>query len=80
MKIHGFYIEGFGIFNETEFPSLSPKVTIVKGPNESGKTTLLAFLRRMIFGFPRKKKGLNLYEPLNGGVMGGRLHIESEEQ
>lgn len=79
MKIHGFYIEGFGIFNETEFPSLSPKVTIVKGPNESGKTTLLAFLRRMIFGFPRKKKGLNLYEPLNGGVMGGRLHIESEE-
>jgi len=79
MKIHGFYIGGFGIFKETEFPSLSPKVTIVQGPNESGKTTLLAFLRRMIFGFPRKKKGVNLYEPLNGGVMGGRLHVESRE-
>ena len=79
MKIHGFYIGGFGIFKETEFPSLSPKVTIVQGPNESGKTTLLSYLRRMIFGFPRKKKGVNLYEPLNGGVMGGRLHIESRE-
>jgi len=79
MKVHGFYIEGFGIFNEIEFSSLSPKVTIVQGPNESGKTTLLAFLRRMIFGFPRKKKGVNLYEPLNGGVMGGRLYIESRE-
>lgn len=79
MKINGFYIDGFGIFHDTEFSSLSPKVTVVKGRNESGKTTLLAFLRRMIFGFPRKAKGVNLYEPLNGGVQGGRLLIESRE-
>jgi uncharacterized protein YhaN len=79
MKINGLYIDGFGIFHDTEFSSLSPKVTVVRGRNESGKTTLLAFLRRMIFGFPRKAKGVNLYEPLNGGVQGGRLLIESGE-
>ena len=77
MKINGFYIDGFGIFHDTEFSPLSSRITVVQGRNESGKTTLLAFLRRMIFGFPRKAKDVNLYEPLNGGVQGGRLHIES---
>jgi uncharacterized protein YhaN len=46
------------------------------GDNESGKTTLMEFLRTLLFGFPRRsKKPINEYEPLRGGNYGGRLQV-----
>lgn len=77
MKIEGLYIDGFGHFHNARLNSFSPHLTVIVGPNEAGKSTLLEFIRRMFFGF--KKKGSNPYPPLNGGKHGGRLRLATPE-
>ncbi len=78
MKIRDIHIDGFGIFHNRTLGELSPHLTIVLGNNESGKSTLLAFIRRVIFGFPSGRKGGNHYEPLNGGERGGRIGVTTD--
>ncbi|WAI00532.1 AAA family ATPase [Methanogenium organophilum] len=76
MKIREMHIEGFGHFHDYTMRDLPPCLTIIKGPNEAGKSTLLAFIRRMLFGKP-PGRSFNPYEPLNGGEYGGRLTVET---
>lgn len=78
MKIRGIHIDGFGIFHNHSLSDISPHLTIILGDNESGKSTLLAFIRRVLFGFPSKRKGGNHYEPLNGGELGGRIGVTTD--
>jgi uncharacterized protein YhaN len=77
MKIKRIYIDGFGLFHNIHTDFLSPGLTLIKGPNEAGKSTMLAFIRRIIFGFPRKSATVNQYQPLNGGTLGGRLSVKT---
>lgn len=77
MKIKEMYIDGFGHFHDYTLRDLPPGLLIVKGPNEAGKSTLLAFIRRMLFGKP-PGRSFNPYEPLNGGEHGGRLTVETD--
>ncbi|HHY45765.1 MAG TPA: AAA family ATPase, partial [Firmicutes bacterium] len=79
MKLRGWHIDGFGIFRDVGVDDIADGVTVFLGPNESGKTTLLEFLRRMLFGFPDRRKRVNLYEPLRGGRHGGRVFVEGDE-
>ncbi|MEA2034315.1 MAG: AAA family ATPase [Euryarchaeota archaeon] len=79
MKIDDIHIDGFGQFNDLSISDLSPGLTIFTGPNEAGKTTILTFIRRMLFGFPGGRSQKNHYPPLTGGKHGGRLVIETEE-
>jgi len=71
-RIERLYIEGYGIFSGFELGPLE-QLTVVVGPNESGKTTLLSFVRSVIFGFPDRRSGENQYLPLAGGRQGGRV-------
>ncbi|XID93705.1 AAA family ATPase [Paenibacillaceae bacterium WGS1546] len=48
-------------------------VTIVCGPNESGKSTMLRFVRAMLYGFPSRKDPVERGEPVFGGRHGGGL-------
>jgi uncharacterized protein YhaN len=61
---------GFGQFNGAHLKP-APGLTVIRGPNEAGKTTFLAFIRAMLFGFERDK-----YPALNGGRRGGWLTVE----
>jgi uncharacterized protein YhaN len=81
MKISSLYIDGFGKFhNWKPSTSFGEGLTAIVGPNEAGKTTLLAFIRRMLYGFPDgRKKDLNHYTPINGVKIGGRLEIQGED-
>jgi len=80
MKIRSLYIDGFGKFHDWKSPTaFGEGLTAIVGPNEAGKTTLLAFIRRMLYGFPDGRKNLNHYPPLNGGKIGGRLEILGED-
>ncbi|MBW1990985.1 MAG: AAA family ATPase [Deltaproteobacteria bacterium] len=72
MYISGFHIEGFGIYRGQGLHGLPPGLILFVGDNESGKTTLMAFIRTVLFGFRRKGSG-NDYQPLLGGSHGGRL-------
>lgn len=52
MKITDIRIQNFGKLKEREI-SLTDGINIIYGPNESGKSTLHAFIRAMLFGLPR---------------------------
>ncbi|HAV42823.1 TPA: hypothetical protein DCX15_02240, partial [bacterium] len=78
MKLEEIYIDGFGIFHNYHLKVLSPTLTIFAGPNEAGKSTLLSFLKRILFGFPDKRNKANPYPPLAGGSHGGRLVVSTD--
>lgn len=78
MKISEFFIDGFGLFHNKLIKDISPGLTVIKGPNEAGKSTILAFIRRIIFGFPKNSNRINQYQPLNGGTPGGRLSVRTK--
>ncbi|MCK5661513.1 MAG: AAA family ATPase, partial [Methanosarcinales archaeon] len=73
MKINKIHIDGFGKFSQLPIEDFQSGLTIFKGANEAGKSTLLAFIRRMLFGFPGNRTSINKYPPLGGGNHGGKL-------
>jgi len=78
MKIESLHIEGFGHFAGQSFGPFAEPLTVVLGDNETGKSTLLAFIRTVLFGFPAQKRG-EFYPPLNGGRHGGRITLASDD-
>ena len=74
MILRGWEIEGFGILRGASMDGLDGGLTLLLGPNEAGKSTLLAFLRFVLFGFARGDQ--QKYPPLAGGRHGGRLRFE----
>ncbi len=79
MRIDGWFIEGFGIFKQREYRGLTSGLTVVLGPNEAGKSTLLAFLRGVLFGFPDRRSRSGVYLPVDGGAHGGRVFLEGPD-
>ncbi|MFH1700599.1 MAG: AAA family ATPase [Candidatus Zixiibacteriota bacterium] len=73
MIIKSVHINGFGIFSNRSINGFDYGINVVYGPNEYGKSTLLEFMRRILFGFPRASKSLNQYLPVDGGQYGGVL-------
>ncbi|MBI3471312.1 MAG: AAA family ATPase [Candidatus Solibacter usitatus] len=76
MRIDGWFIEGFGVFHDYEVKDLPPGLVVFLGPNETGKSTLLAFLRGVLFGFAARRNA-SRYPPLKGGRHGGRVFLEA---
>ena len=79
MKIHSIHIEGFGHFADRQIGPFERPVTVFQGLNEAGKSTLLEFIRRILYGFRsapgRPPAGYNDYPPLAGGRHGGSVTI-----
>ncbi|HUT04791.1 MAG TPA: AAA family ATPase [bacterium] len=73
MRIRGLRLDGFGLFCGQQIDDVPPGLCVFFGDNEAGKSTLLAFIRSMLFGFPGGKA--NRYEPLRGGNYGGSLAL-----
>jgi len=72
MRMAEFYIDGFGRFADLSFADIPPGLTVIRGDNEAGKSTLLAFLRSILFGLPGRNQK-DFYPPLEGGRKGGRI-------
>lgn len=72
-------------FGKLERRSLafSPGLNIVESPNESGKSTLAAFLRAMLYGLSTRDRGAladkNRYLPWSGSLMQGTLELSAED-
>ncbi len=79
MRIRGWHIEGYGVFEDCRAVDLSPGLNIVLGPNEAGKTTLLEFLREMLFGIELSRNKPKRYPARPGLRHGGRLFVETED-
>ncbi|MHB8262552.1 MAG: ATP-binding protein [Acidimicrobiales bacterium] len=79
MKIAGWHMDGFGLFADYTVDDLPPGLTVIYGPNEAGKSTTLAFIRGVLFGFPDGRSSVRRYPPLRGGQAGGKLLIDAED-
>ena len=75
MKIKSFHVNGFGILHNTGIDNISSGLNIFTGDNESGKSTLLRFIRSVLFGMSRNSPR---DEPLQGGSHGGTMEIDLE--
>ena len=78
MIVRRIHIENFGHFHDFTL-ELAPGLNRLRGANEFGKTTLLEFVRRVMWGYPdgRKSQQLNRYPArFNAGEYGGFLELE----
>lgn len=75
VRISGWHVDGFGVLEDYSVNDIQPGLTIFTGPNEAGKSTLLAFIRTMLFGFHGGSPADRQYPPLRGGRHGGRLSL-----
>ena len=74
MKITDVQVDGFGVWKGLDVDSLSSEMTVFHGYNEAGKTTLMQFVRSMMFGFSPGR--LDKYTPpLYGGLAGGAIDL-----
>ena len=83
MKLLQCHVDNFGRLSDFDY-AFSDGLTVICQPNGFGKSTLAAFLKAMLYGFPRtagrsisgneRKK----YLPWQGGTYGGSLDFEFE--
>ena len=79
MKVVSMFIDGFGDFFDKQIGPFNSSVVVFFGPNESGKSTILNYIRTILFGFPTRKKK-ELYPPMEGGHHGGRIVINDGQR
>ncbi|MEQ8847372.1 AAA family ATPase [Botrimarina sp.] len=78
MKLTEIHVDGFGVWHDLQMRDLSSGVTVVYGPNEAGKTTLMHFLRSMLYGVTAERRERYL-PPRSGGRPGGSLGLLSDD-
>ncbi|MNO37610.1 recombination protein F [compost metagenome] len=78
MRLEKLQVSGFGHLHGLSI-DLDGPVTVLYGPNEAGKSTLLGFVRAMLFGIPSRTYGAQRYEPVKGTVHGGMLTIRADD-
>ena len=74
MRIKDIQVDGFGVWNNLKLEELPPGVTLLYGPNEAGKTTLMQFVRTVLYGFSPQRRTRYL-PPVFGGKPGGRVRV-----
>ncbi len=78
MRITDAKIDGFGVWHDLQLTNLSGRVTVFYGANEAGKTTLMQFIRSVMYGISPQQRQRYL-PPLSGGKPGGTLGIVDGE-
>ena len=61
MKIKGIDVEQFGIWRNLSLPVQPNGLSVFYGPNEAGKSTLMKFIRGVLYGFPSGQIGGNQF-------------------
>ncbi|WP_347552373.1 AAA family ATPase [Pseudalkalibacillus hwajinpoensis] len=72
MKLIGLHIYGFGKFEDYQLTNISSRLQLIFGENEAGKSTLLAFIDCILFGFPNRNEDPHAVH----GRYGGKISIE----
>ncbi|EEP7573630.1 AAA family ATPase [Listeria monocytogenes] len=75
MRITSIDIIGYGKWSDAHFNNIT-NFQVFYGENEAGKSTIMAFIHSILFGFPTKQQSIPRMEPKNGGPYGGRLTLE----
>ncbi|HEX3600518.1 MAG TPA: AAA family ATPase [Lacipirellulaceae bacterium] len=77
MKITDLKIDGFGVWHDLTLRGLSPELTVFYGPNEAGKSTLMQFMRSILYGMTPTRRERYL-PPVVGGRPGGWLKVDTD--
>lgn len=78
MRIHELEVTGFGLWRTLYLNNLNPGMQVFYGPNESGKTTLLEFIRYVLYG---SGPAIDRYlPPVEGGPGGGSLLLQTSNR
>lgn len=75
MILKSIHIYGFGKYQDMTF-QFGPGMNVIEGRNEAGKSTLLNFVKAILFGFESRRLPEMRFEPLEGGKFGGSLTLE----
>jgi uncharacterized protein YhaN len=74
VRISDLQVDGFGIWKGLTVAKLADDMTVFYGQNEAGKTTLMQFVRSILFGFAPER--LEKYTPsIYGGLAGGSVFV-----
>ncbi len=76
MRIRALDIDGFGVWSGLQIKPLSERLTVLHGPNEAGKTTLMQFIRAVLYGF-REDHWRRYLPPVSGDLGGGALELDT---
>jgi uncharacterized protein YhaN len=79
MKIVEMQIYGYGQLENVHINSLTD-FQVFFGENEAGKSTIMAFIHGILFGFPTKHSSELRYEPKNNAKYGGKIRINHKER
>ncbi len=74
MKVKDIQIDGFGVWTGLSVDALPDGMTLFYGPNEAGKTTLMQFIRAMLYGFTPDRRERYI-PPVHGGTPGGAIRV-----
>ncbi len=77
MKITDLKIDGFGVWHDLTLRGMSPELTVFYGPNEAGKSTLMQFMRSILYGVSPTRRERYM-PPVKGGRPGGWLKVETD--
>jgi uncharacterized protein YhaN len=73
MRIISLEIDGYGVWTGLRVEGFDDGLNVLYGPNEAGKTTLLQFVRSVLYGFsPQRRRYL---PPFHGGRPGGTIEL-----
>ncbi|WP_054950448.1 AAA family ATPase [Numidum massiliense] len=78
MWIKEIHVYGFGGLRDVSW-QLGDGLNVALGLNEAGKSTLMAFVRAVLFGFESRRNPELRYEPREGGTFGGALTVVDED-
>lgn len=70
MKLTRIVATRFGSLRDATLDGIGPGLTIVVGPNESGKSTFATLVRQVLYGFPGARQKDGGYKPDAGGREG----------
>lgn len=80
MNITGIQVDNFGAWQGLNFGDLPDGLTVIYGNNEAGKSTLMQFVRCVLFGFsPDARRYILGSEALRTGRIGGALKVRGYE-
>ena len=78
MRLDRLYVRGFGPLSDRDIRFNAP-LAVLYGPNEAGKSSVLYFIRAMLYGFPARTMAAQRGEPAGGGIHGGELLLTDEQ-
>ena len=77
MRITSLEVDGFGVWSGLKLDEFSDGLNVFYGPNEAGKTTLMQFIRSVLYGFSPERR--RYFPPVRGGRPGGSLWLAGPE-